>query len=261
MKINFTPNLKMKSTLRSFFTTLFFLFISTFSYAQCGFLDTCPNTDYFNFGMRSTTDATTLEYDNFTSAFHSTVVRTSTGVYKVWGEDMANDGLADLLSPIEMTTTNFPALSGTILKAGVGSVSANAVQGIVLATNGLYAWSKEGQVLHANITSSSTFQKLTINGNSQGLPTGVTPTDVKMMFVTNQTIALVTCSGDVWVISQIAENTGTGLSGTLSATDLVKWHRVTQSTAGNPLLSNVIAVRGQENTLFELKSDGTIWTR
>ena len=39
MKINFTPNLKMKSTLRSFFTTLFFLLISTFSYAQCGFLN------------------------------------------------------------------------------------------------------------------------------------------------------------------------------------------------------------------------------
>ena len=116
MKINFTPQLKMK---QSFFISLFFIFISTFSFAQCGFLDTCPNTDYFNFGMRSTTDATTLEYDNFTASFHSSVVRTSTGVYKVWGEDMANDGLADLLSPVEMTPANFPALTGTILKAGL----------------------------------------------------------------------------------------------------------------------------------------------
>ncbi|MEY3501252.1 MAG: hypothetical protein RL308_2925, partial [Bacteroidota bacterium] len=243
----------------SFFTLLFFIFISTFSYAQCGFLDTCPNTDYFNFGMRSTTDATTLEYDNFTSSFHSTVVRTSLGVYKVWGEDMSNDGTTDLLSPIELTSANYPALTGTVLKAGLGSLSANAVQGIVLATDGLYAWSLEGQVLHANITSSTTFQKLTINGNSQGLPTGVTPTDVKMMFVTNQTIALVTCNGEVWVISQIAQNTGTGIT-TITAANAVKWYRVTQSTAGNPLLSNVIAVRGQESTLFALKSDGTIWT-
>jgi gliding motility-associated-like protein len=256
MKLNFTPTLKMK---HSFFTTLFFIFISTFSYAQCGFLDTCPNTDYFNFGMKSTTDATTLEYDNFTSSFHSTLVRTSTGVYKVWGEDMANDGAADLLSPIEMTPANFPGLTGTILKAGLGSSSANNVQGIVLATDGLYAWSTEGQVLHADATSGTNFQKLTINGNSQGLPTGVTPTDVKMMFVTNQTIAITTCSGDVWVISQIAQNTGTGIT-TLSAANAVKWYRVTQSTSGNPALTNVIAVRGQLNTLFALKSDGTLWT-
>ena len=80
MKINLNLQLKMK---QSFLTPLFFLLISTFSYAQCGFLDTCPNTDYFNFGMRSNTNATTIEYDNFTSSFHSSVVRTSTGVYKV----------------------------------------------------------------------------------------------------------------------------------------------------------------------------------
>ena len=257
MKINFTQQLKMK---QSFFTILLFLFISTFSYAQCGFLDTCPNTDYFNFGMRSTTNATTIEYDNFSSSFHSSVVRTSTGVYKVWGEDMANNGSSDLLSPTEMTSANFPALTGTILKAGLGSSSANAVQGIVLATDGLYAWSLGGQVLHANITSNTTFQKLTIDGNSQGLPSGVTPLDVKMMFVTNQTIAIVTCSGAVWVITQIAENTGTGLSGTQSSANAVKWHQVKESTTGNPSLSNVIAVRGQKNTLFALKSDGTLWT-
>jgi gliding motility-associated-like protein len=256
MKINFTPILKMK---HSFFTALFLIFISTFSYAQCGFLDTCPNTDYFNFGMKSTTNAATLEYDNFTSSFHSTLVRTSTGVYKVWGEDMANDGSADLLSPVEMTSANFPALTGTILKAGLGSDSINDAQGIVLATDGLYAWSTEGSVLHADITTGSVFQKLTINGNSQGLPSGVTPTDVKMMFVTYKTIALVTCSGDVWVISQMGENTGTGLSGILtSATDAAKWYRVTDSTSGN--LTNVVAVRGQYNTLFALKSDGTLWT-
>ncbi len=257
MKINFTQQLKMK---QSFFTILLFLFISTFSYAQCGFLDTCPNTDYFNFGMRSTTNATTIEYDNFSASYHSSLVRTSTGVYKTWGEDMGYNGSSDLLTPTEMTPANFPALTGTILKAGLGSSSANKVQGVVLATDGLYAWSKEGQVLHSNITSSSTFQKLTINGNTQGLPTGVPPTDVKMMFVTNQTIAIVTCSGDVWVISQIAENTGTGLSGAQSSADAVKWHKVKESTAGNPFLSNVIAVRGQENTLFALKADGSLWT-
>lgn len=75
--------------------------------AQCGFQATCSNTNYLNFGMNSNTDAASIEYDNFTSSFHSTAVRTALGTYKVWGEDLGNDGVADLLTPIEINSTNF----------------------------------------------------------------------------------------------------------------------------------------------------------
>ncbi len=235
------------------------LFYSNSLDAQCGFLPTCSSTDYLNFGMGSNTNATTLEYDNFLSAYHCTVVRTSSGNYKTWGQDMGNDGLADVLSPMIINSTNFPALTGNVLKAHLGSLGSTA-QGIVLATDGLYAWSTEGMMLHANITASTAFQKLTINGNTQGLPAGVTPTDVKMMFSTNQTLGIVTCTGNVWVITQQGENTGTGLTGVLSAAAAVQWYQVTESTGGNPVLSNVIQLRGQKNTLFALKSDGTLWT-
>ncbi len=258
MRMNFTSIFKTNKIVNTFF--LLYLLFSAFttSYAQCGFLDTCPDTDYLNFGMGSTTNAATLEYDNFTSSFHATAVRTSTGVYKLWGQAMANNGTSDLLSPTIIDNTNFPALTGAVLKVGLGSKTLSA-QGILLSTTGLFAWGKEGTVLHADATSSSTFQKLIINGQANGLPSGVIPTDVKMMFVTSKTVAIVTCGGDVWVITSLqGENTGTGLTGTLSAGDAVKWHRVTD-TSTNPL-TNIIAVRGAPNSLFALKSDGTLWT-
>ncbi|MDP4664286.1 MAG: hypothetical protein NWS74_11500, partial [Salibacteraceae bacterium] len=210
--------------------------------------------------MNSDSNAATIEYDNFIGAYHSSLVRTNEGVYKVWGEDVANNGTSDHLTPVVLDSTNYPNLTGTVLKAHLGSNGYQNVQGIVLTTSGLFAWSSEGYVLHNNLTSSSTLQAVTIGGNSQGLPTGVTPADVKMIFTTYQTMALVTCAGDVYVITQNSEMAGIGLSGSISTTNATQWHRVTTSATGNPYLSNVLAVRGNQHTLFALKDDGTLWT-
>lgn len=230
------------------------ILISNQILAQCGFQATCPNTDYLNFGMGSNTDAASIEYDNFISSFHTTVVRTAQGSYKVWGETSSNDGSTELLSPTLLTSANFPALTGTILKAHLGSNSVagfgTGMQGIVLTTTGLFAWGSEGVVLSSSLTTSTTFQKITVAGNTQGLPTGVTPTDVKMLFVTEMTIALTTCSGNVYVLTQRPINAGVGT--TANAT---QWYQVTTSATGNPALTNVIAVRGSKNTLVALTSN------
>ena len=154
------------------------------SFAQCGFQATCPNTNYLNFGMGSNSDRNTIEYDNFCSSYHSTVVRTANGTYKTWGEGLANDGIANVLAPIEINSTNYPALTGQILKAHLASIRSGTAQGIVLTTTGLFAWGVEGTTIHQNLTTSNTFQKITVGGNAQGLPTGVAPTDVKMIFTT-----------------------------------------------------------------------------
>jgi uncharacterized repeat protein (TIGR01451 family) len=228
--------------------------------AQCGFQATCPNTNYLNFGMGSNGDAATIEYDNFVSMFHSTVVRTAYGSYETWGQKLANDGVNNLLSPTEINNTNFPNLTGTILKAHLGSDYVNIGQGIVLTTTGLFAWSDEGAILHPDITTGSVFQKLTINGETDGLPPGINPLDVKMIFTTHGTVALVTCAGDVYVITQFFNNTGAGHTTTLTIAEQTQWYRVRQATSGNPFLTNIVAVRGNRNTLFALKSDGSLWT-
>jgi hypothetical protein len=134
--------------IQSFSIVIAFTFVNSI-YSQCGFQPTCPNTNYLNFGMGSNTDAATIEYDNFISSFHQTVVRTAEGSYKVWGQNVASNGTGDLLSPTEITPANFPGITGNILKAHLGSEVFN-VQGIVLTTDGLFAWGDEGAVLHAN---------------------------------------------------------------------------------------------------------------
>jgi uncharacterized repeat protein (TIGR01451 family) len=214
----------------------------------------CPNVNLSNFGSESNNDAATIEYDNFVSSFHTTVVRTSDGSFQVWGEKIANNGSTDVLAPLTINKLNFPALTGIPLKVALGSNSTGNIQGILLATDGLYAWSKEGTVISNAITSSTTFQKLTINGNSNGLPTDVNPQDVKMMFATYKTLAITTCSGDVWVLSQTATVRGNGGRG-----NSVTWYRVTTSTTGNPFLTGIVACRGNNDGLMALKSDGTVY--
>src|SRR5690606_2421472 len=227
----------------------------------CGFRPGfgCPGTDYSNFGMNSNNDAATIEYDNFVSTVHSTVVRTSEGTFKVWGEMMSNDA-GSLTAPTDLNSTNYPALNGVVLKVAMGSTDQDRTQGIVLSTDGLYAWSYEGMVLHDELTDSRIFQKVMIDGNSTGLPHGVEPTQVKMLFASYRVLALATCDGNVWVISQNGAMTGDGRSGVLSSVDARKWYRVTTDDLGNPFLTDIVAVRGYTSGLIALQRDGTLWT-
>lgn len=105
------------------FVVVLQLLVSAQLGAQCGF-DTgegCVGTDYSNAFSTSTTNRNTIEYDNFVSSFHSTIVRTSTGGFKAWGEYMNNNGSTHALSPLDVTVANYPNLTGTPLKATLGS--------------------------------------------------------------------------------------------------------------------------------------------
>ena len=63
----------------------------------------------------------TNKYDKIISSFHQSVAIKSDGTYSVWGDLMANNGTSAVLSPQDINATNYPALSGTVLKASVGS--------------------------------------------------------------------------------------------------------------------------------------------
>jgi uncharacterized repeat protein (TIGR01451 family) len=225
----------------------------------------CSNINLSNFGFNSTNDAASIEYDNLVSGFHATVVRNADGSFSCWGQDMAKDASTtsgDNLSPTILNSINYPALTGTPLKAGIGSYN-NWNQGILLTTTGLFAWgakiSTTGApfyytVLDPSLVTSTTFQKLTIGGEIDGLPTGVDPADVKMMFVSNSVIAITTCSGEVWVLSRNL-NSLRGDGGTSGIT----WAKVTTDAVGNPALTGVVACRGSFSSLMALKADGTMW--
>jgi hypothetical protein len=81
------------------------LFITLFSnsiHAQCGDLTSCNA----NAGLYSNDDATSIAYDNMGSAFHSTYIKETNGVWKVWSEQMANNGNSNKLSPTSFNSAN-----------------------------------------------------------------------------------------------------------------------------------------------------------
>lgn len=228
------------------------------SYCVTG--DCNPNT------FLNTSDPNTIEYDNMVSTFHSTMMRDAdTGELMVWGEDMANNGVSDILSPIEVNNTNYPALTGDILKFTAGSLNITRNQKVVLTTDGLFAWGGQGYLISTDITSSTTFQKVSIgtygvNGGTpkaDGLPDGVAPADVKMLFGSYRTLALTTCTGEAWVLAQ--SNSFYGDNTPDNTTNDQLWHRV--HIDATTTLNNVVAIRGNgDHALMALTDAGEVYT-
>jgi uncharacterized repeat protein (TIGR01451 family) len=243
----------------------------------------CGGTqDYSNYGFNSTDDQHTIEYDNFNSAFHSTIVRTALGV-KAWGEMMTSAG-GNALVPIDVTPANYPGLTGDILKIGIGGQNGNNKgQAVILTSTGLFAWGAEAKVLRSAIKSGNSFSKImgtTIDNAdpATALPVGLAPEQVKIMFVSNYLLALTTCDGRVYILSngspnqdptsvagngQNGENaaavTGNGLSTFSTSSPRERWYQVMKSP-GVPL-TNVVAARGNgAGTMMALDGDGKLWT-
>jgi lipid-binding SYLF domain-containing protein len=196
-------------------------------------------------------------YDAITCAYHQSIALRSDGTYSCWGQLMGDTATA-VLSPQDINVANYPALTGSsILAATASAGSGSSEQSVLLTTAGLFAWGTEGVIINNSITSSSTFQKLTINGQTNGLPVGVSPSDIIQLFATNKTLAFVTSSGICYVLNA---STGASILGDNSATVDAAWHKVL-TAAGTPL-TNVVAVRGQfvsatKNALMALTDDGT----
>lgn len=243
--------------------------------AQCGYAVGlgCSTTDYSNFGFKSNNDATTIEYDNFTSAFHATVVRDADGQFYIWGEGVnyaapGNNNPGNFGTKTEINATTFPGLTGIPLKATMGSgmpgSTSSFQQGtstILLTTDGLFAWGKRGSYgilddsgFGGNMNRTG-FIKMEINGKADGLPANVTPMDVKMMFGTLNTLAIVTCDGAAWVLSQRDVSMRGSGSG---ATSSNIWYRV--RTNSSTYLENVIALRGSYNTMIALTGNNEVYT-
>ena len=156
----------LKNNTKLFFVLSFFGSFSAFAQnTNCGFGpgEGCANTDYENAFMNSNNTAATIEYDNFVSTYHNTMTRDFQGGIRLWGEAIGNNGIDNILSPIFLNTTNYPALgSAQVFKVTGASRGSSNSQRVALASDGLYAWGIEGLLLDNVITSSSTFQKLTI---------------------------------------------------------------------------------------------------
>ena len=217
--------------------------------AQC--VSGCNTNTYVN-----SVDPKTIEYDNMVGVFHSSMAKEYDGTLKVWGQGVTQTS-GNALTPIVVNPANFGTganqLSGTILKFAGGS-NVNTQQFAVLTSNGLYIWGNAGVLVPSigNI-SNNQFRKVTINGKADGLPAGVSPGDVKMMFGTQNALTIVTCSGAAYMLSSTGTSYGDGA--TDSVTNDLLWHRV--STAANTPLTGVIALRGTYQAFMALTYNST----
>lgn len=216
----------------------------------------CPGNDRSN-SFQNATTPNTIEYDNVISLFHSTLVRQADGRMLVWGDKISRTG-TNVLAPQEVNATNYPGLSGEILKFAAGSEINTNSHHFILTTNGLYFWGTDPW----SIGTGTSFQKLTIDGQTNGLPDGVTPADVKMLFGTNRMLGLVTCSGAAYTLvaatnTNTASAYGNGLA-YATANNRV-WHRVMTDATNS--LDNVVALRGNGRMNFmALTGTGAVYT-
>ncbi|RQO29862.1 hypothetical protein DBR32_14885 [Taibaiella sp. KBW10] len=217
----------------------------------------CSGNDRANSFINSSTP-NTIEYDNVVSLFHSTFARQADGRVLVWGEKIGSGG-ANILSPQEINASNYSGLSGEILKFAGGSQINTNSQHFVLTTNGLYFWGTD----HWGIGTGTSFQKLTIDGVANGLPAGVNPADVKMLFGTHRMLGLVTCSGEAYTLVAATNAATSAAYGdgttTYNAVNNKVWHRVKTSAAAD--LTDVVALRGNgQQNFMALTSTGMVYT-
>ena len=175
------------------------------------------------------------------------------------GENTAPSGNTHLLIPTIVNSTNGFSYTGSILKTAVGSNSINNDQMAVLTTTGLYVWGVNGNLISSGIKNTNNFGTVSIltygggSTNTNGLPDGVSATDVKMMFGSHKTLAIVTNSGAGYILSNISQKNGDG-----TTTNDNKWHRIKTNATTN--LDNIVAIRGVWGAMMALTSDGNIYT-
>lgn len=253
----------MKKNIYKFFTAGMLL-LATLQFSETK-AQYCVSGDCNSNTYANSVDPNTIEYDNMVSVFHSSMAREYDGKVLVWGQGVAYNGNGangNVTAIQELNSNNFPGLTGTVLKFAGGS-NVNQQQFAVLTTTGLFVWGgATGTLVSTGVKNNVTFGAVTpgtVGGPStkaDGLPNGVTPADVKMMFGTHNGLAIVTCSGQAWVLAQIGSAYGDGA--TDSNTNDALWHRV--STAANTPLANVVAVRGTYQAFMALTADGNIYT-
>ncbi|MEI8058718.1 MAG: hypothetical protein WCG67_01070, partial [Ferruginibacter sp.] len=213
------------------------------------------------------------KYDKIISGYHSSIALKDNGTYAVWGSFMQKTGAADQLVPQDINSTNYTGLTGTVLKAALGGNKGSGNdQGILLTTDGLWAWGGEGNVLLNSLTASAVFARITspTGATALGLPAGVNPLDVQSLFATYQTLILLTKiapgvgGGQVWILTQTS-GAVEGNNGTAGNAGTSQWKKVMKGTNAADSLTNVVSARGQVadatyNALIAQTTSGAVYT-
>src|SRR5690625_3131614 len=208
-------------------------------------------------------DPNTLEYDNIVSLYHATMIKDASGDLRVWGASAAPNGTDHQLSPRTVKPSNGYNYEGEVLKFTGGAHNTDRMQFMLLSTEGLYVWGKEGILISEDLTSDPSFQKLSAidtagkgsnySGDRYSLPNDVTPEDVNMLFGTKDAVGITTTDGAAWVLAVDKSSYGDG-----SDKSDNQWHRVMMDDR-DPL-TDVVAMRGTYRGMMALTLSGEVYT-
>ncbi|WP_188604782.1 DUF7507 domain-containing protein, partial [Aquaticitalea lipolytica] len=174
------------------------------------------------------------------AGYHCTLAFTENGLF-AWGDAMGPTGV-EITSPLEVSPANGYNYTGTVLLATLGDqISSSNPQNFVLTTTGLYVWGNEGQVIANSLTTSSTFQPTT-------LPVGVLPADIRKLKASNDILAILTNSGNVYIRALSNAN----LFGDGSTVIDNVWHQAS--------ISNVQSIKVSEDAVFAYTTTGDFYT-
>ncbi|MCU0417708.1 MAG: gliding motility-associated C-terminal domain-containing protein [Cytophagaceae bacterium] len=193
-------------------------------------------------------------YDQLISDFHSSAARRPDGSWIVWGERKHADGISNLTTPTVLSKENYPALSGNVLLVTLGSNDIDVTQLIVLTTTGLFASGTPGAVLSPRLKSNTVFAPIPVNGSANGLPPGLSPTDVYRLQATHKSLSLLTKNGDVWMLSQFSFMV-TAYGPDFSDT---KWIRI--RLTDNTPLRNIVQLRISTGACFAIDENNQWFT-
>ncbi len=199
-----------------------------------------------NAGVFTNNNPSTIAYDNMVSGYHATVVSEDDG-FRVWGQSMQNNGVGSLQTPAFINSSTYPNLTGTVYAATIGGYQ----QLIILTSTGLFTVGDTVVIGHPIVTGKG-FRKISVGGKADGLPVGLTPDSIKMLFATEKTLILTSCAGSVYVLSQYVNVRGDSSQG-----NSYTWSQVV-SNSGQPI-SGIIVARGSATGAFALRNDNTLW--
>ncbi|WP_221391115.1 Ig-like domain-containing protein [Dyadobacter sp. NIV53] len=225
-----------------------------------------------NFGVKQITSlsqdpcaATTTQYDGLIGGWHNTLAKNSSGGYTTWGQYQqpggydGNDANGQL-SPADVTPANGYNYTGDVILATLGTQGRESLS-FLLTTTGLYAWGYDNIIIAGSITSNNAslgvpFQKIAVNSKADGLPTGVSPTDVKMMTANGSGLTILTNAGTVYTLSHFSNSWGDGTAPVRAAGTSAVWHQAL--TAAATPLTGVVVLRASGGGVFAITS-GNDW--
>ncbi len=200
-----------------------------------------------------------LTYNRFTGSYHSNLYignQVGSNVLLAWGQNMltyTTGVTGNITAPVFVATSSYAGIPYEVRSSSTGGGSGQSVMGLRTSSK-LYIFGDATNI--SSITSMPNFGGTSLpvakSDVTSLLPTGVTNADVAQFAISPTSIAIVTNSGHVYMLTKVVN-----MQGDKAAAGPAIWHHVILSN-GN-FLSGVVKFSLSNSGAFALTSTGKIY--